>query len=266
MDRSPVVAGQFYPGHSSELEQMVAGFLPEEEKESALAVVSPHAGYIFSGSIAGSTFARVKVPKKILILGPNHHGLGHPAAVYPDGNWETPLGKTPIDTDLAARVLEQCPGATADEQAHSHEHSLEVQLPFVQYLNPQARIVPICLGHVPLDRLLQMGEAIGGIIASDREEILMVASTDMTHYESGEQARDKDMDAIERILDLDPEGLYSTVRERGITMCGVIPTVVMLAAARRLGASEARLVHYGNSGDVTGDQSQVVGYAGLIIR
>ncbi len=266
MNRVPVVAGQFYPDRAKELRQMIAGYLPGEEAESALAVVSPHAGYVFSGAIAGATFAKVKVPETVVILGPNHRGLGRSAAVYAAGSWETPLGKTPVDTEIAARVLQKCPGAEADDVAHSQEHSLEVQLPFIQYLNPQARIVPICLGHVSLKHLLQFGEALGEIIAGAGQDILLVASTDMTHYEPGSQAREKDMSAIERILDLDPEGLYQTVRDRGITMCGVLPTVVMMSAAKRLGASEACLVRYGNSGEVTGDQNQVVRYAGLIIR
>jgi AmmeMemoRadiSam system protein B len=225
----------------------------------------PHAGYVYSGAIAGETFARVQIPSRIVIIGPNHHGVGHPAAVFPAGSWLTPLGEAAVDGELADLLLAECPGLSADPSAHRFEHSLEVQVPFIQILNPQAAIVPICLGHLCLEDLLAIGKALGKVLTRFGQNVLLVASTDMTHYEPGDIARGKDRLALDRVLAIDPEGLYRTVCERRISMCGFMPTVMMLAAATELGATTARLVRYGNSGDVTGDQTEVVGYAGVIV-
>ena len=202
----------------------------------------------------------------MVILGPNHHGIGHQVAVYSCGGWDTPLGPVPIAEDLAGDILSSCPAAAADTLAHLHEHSLEVQVPFLQTLLPTVKIVPICLGRVPLDTLLALGDGLARAVAGRPQLPLIVASSDMTHYESGEEARRKDDLALQHVLALDPEGLYRTVRDERITMCGVLPTVVMLRAALALGATRADLVAYANSGDVTGDQRKVVGYAGVSVR
>jgi MEMO1 family protein len=266
MQRPPAVTGQFYPDQPEQLRQLVERLLVSSEPaRPALGVVSPHAGYLYSGAIAGATFAGVKAPSTAVILGPNHHGLGHPAAVFASGSWLTPLGETPVDRHLADRILRECPGVGSDALAHRYEHSLEVQLPFLQVLSPELSIVPICLSHAPLPELLALGESLGALLADSGDDVLVVASSDMTHYEPGETARGKDLKAIENILALDPEGVYRTVRDERISMCGVVPVVVMLAAARRRGAVRAQLVRYGNSGEVTGDQSEVVGYAGVIV-
>jgi hypothetical protein len=266
MQRQPAVAGQFYPGNTGTLRQTVHGLLPRQAKEmTAAGIVSPHAGYRYSGGIAGETFARVHVPQKVVLLGPNHHGIGHRAAVYASGSWLSPLGETLIDEDLAGRILLSCPVLAADTVAHSREHSLEVQLPFIQVRAPGATIVPICLGSLSLEELLALGEGLGKTLAETPEEVLIVASSDMTHYEEAETARTKDMRAIDRILELDAEGLFRTVRDGGITMCGVLPTVVMLGAVRFLGAVRGELVRYGNSGEVSGDHDAVVGYAGVVV-
>jgi MEMO1 family protein len=267
MKRKPVVAGQFYPEQPDTLRKMVRKYLsPPAEERPAIGIISPHAGYIYSGSIAGKTFAQVKVPDRVVILGPNHHGHGHPAAISSAESWLTPLGETAVDSELANLILKKCPDMVSDETAHRYEHSLEVQLPFIQIRAPESAIVPICLSHGPLDLLLDMGESLGNVLADYPGKVMMIASSDMTHYESGVIAREKDMRALDRILALDPKGLYRTVRDQRISMCGVVPVVVMLVAAKRLGAKTASLVHYGNSGDVTGDQSQVVGYAGVVIE
>lgn len=265
MIRQPAVAGRFYPGQSASLNKAVRDFLTKEQERKAFGIMVPHAGYVYSGAIAGEIFSRVIIPSRVVILGPNHHGFGQSAAVYASGSWLTPMGETIIDEELAADILKECPGTAADTAAHRYEHSLEVQIPFLQAKAPAAAIVPICLGHLPLDVLMTMGEALGRVIARCPEEVLIVASTDMTHFESGEIARKKDRRAIDRVLALDPEGLYRTVRDGRISMCGMIPTVVMLAAVKQLGATSAVLVRYGNSGEVTGDQTEVVGYAGVII-
>ncbi len=267
MQRHPAVAGQFYPGQSAPLLKMVEGFLapalPGNGK--AIGIVSPHAGYIYSGRVAGETFASVAVPESVVILGPNHRGHGSRAALFARGSWLSPLGEVNIDEELADSVLRHCPVVTVDEGAHLQEHSLEVQVPFIQARSPKARIVPLCLGMADLKTLLSLGEGLAEALKEGEGETLLVASSDMTHYEPAETARRKDMLAIDHILALDPEGLYGTVRDEGISMCGVVPTVVMLAAARKLGARQGRLVRYANSGEVSGEFSEVVGYAGVVI-
>jgi len=265
MVRKAAVADRFYPGDSRKLRALVRSLIPDSATRPALGVVAPHAGYVYSGAVAGETFSRIRVPDRVVILGPNHHGFGHPVAVYASGAWATPLGEVPVDAGFAARLLDNWPQAQVDETAHQFEHSLEVQVPFLQVRNPDVRIVPVCIGHLPLADLLQLGEGLAGVIAADAEPTLVVASSDMTHYEPGEVAREKDQRALDQVLRLDPEELYRTVRRDRISMCGVLPTVVLLAAARRLGLRSAELMRYGNSGDVTGDQREVVGYAGVAL-
>lgn len=266
MQRQSVVAGQFYPGRADELRRTVEGYLTGEQPPCpAIGMMVPHAGYVYSGAIAGQTFSRVEIPSTVVLLGPNHTGYGSQLAVFPSGSWSTPLGEAEIDAGLAARVIEECPGAKADDLAHRFEHSLEVQIPFIQVKSPTARIVPICVGHSNLDSLLAFGEALGRVLETTPGKILLVGSSDMTHYESAETARQQDMKALKKILELDPDGLYHLILTERISMCGVFPMVALLAAARHLGAIKGALVHYGNSGDVTGDQAEVVGYAGVII-
>lgn len=265
MLRQPAVAGRFYPGRAELLHLTLEKLLPAVDSVPALGAMVPHAGYVYSGAIAGATFARLTIPKSIVLIGPNHHGLGPAASLFADGSWLSPLGESPIDVSLAQQLLVRCPLLEADTLAHHLEHSLEVQLPFIQSRAPSTKLVPICLGHLSLPQLLELGSGIGAVLASTPGETLLVASSDMTHYEPGATARRKDLGALEFVLSLDPEGLYHHVRQEQITMCGVLPTVVMLVAAKVLGASRAELVQYGNSGDVTGDQSEVVGYAGVII-
>ena len=266
MLRSAVVAGQFYPGRKEALLQTVDALMASADLEKpAIALMSPHAGYVYSGGVAGRTFSGVKIPAEVIILGPNHHGRGHMAAVYASGAWETPMGQVKIAAGLAGRILAECPMTAEDTVAHRFEHSLEVQVPFLQFRAPETSIVPVCIGHMPLAMLLQLGDGLARAILSSKTTPLIVASTDMTHYECGSTARKKDFMALDRVLALDPEGLFKVVQENRISMCGVLPTVVMLQAAIALGAHDAELIAYSNSGDVTGDQSEVVGYAGVRI-
>jgi MEMO1 family protein len=267
MEREPAVAGQFYPADKEKLRTMLAAFMPRHENRKVFGVVSPHAGYIYSGGVAGRTFAQVQVPDQVIILGPNHHGVGHHAALYPGGFWQTPLGPVAIAAQLSNLLLENCPALAEDDRAHRFEHSLEVQVPFLQYLNPSVRLVPICLGRLDLQALLELGRQLGNCLKQQENlDVLLVASSDMTHYESAEQAQRKDHAAIEKICALDAEGLYRVVAERRISMCGVLPTVVLLQACKQLGARKASLVEYTNSAAVTGDQREVVGYAGMVIE
>lgn len=266
MHRTAAVAGQFYAGQKEALREQVSNFLQQKlEPQQAIGIMVPHAGYVYSGAIAGQTFGRVQVPDRVVLLGPNHTGYGAKQSVYPGGSWQTPLGDIPIDSCLAEQIIAGCGEATADELAHRYEHSLEVQVPFIQIKAPQARLVPVCLGHAPLQQLLDFGHCLGRLLAAQPEPTLLVASSDMTHFESADSARQRDMKALERVLALDAEGLYRLVTGEGISMCGVVPTVVMLAAARELGARKGTLVRYGNSGETTGDNAEVVGYAGVVI-
>lgn len=266
MARQPAVAGQFYTNDPyklrQELEEMVS-FTPEREK--AIGIISPHAGYIYSGGVAGRVYGAVSVPRDVIILGPNHHGFGARAALYPEGEWLFPTGPVPINSTLAMLINRHSPVVDIDPMAHDHEHSLEVQIPFLKYVRPDLRIVPLCLAFGDFAICKALGKGIAKAIKEYGEDVLIVASSDMTHYESAEAAREKDNLAIREVLDLNPEGLMKVCREKGITMCGVVPATVMLVAALELGAKRARLVHYANSGDVTGDNRQVVAYAAMTV-
>jgi len=266
MLRSPAVAGRFYPALESELQAELSQYLNPMDRVRALGVVSPHAGYMFSGRIAGETYSRVDIPDSVIVLGPNHYGTGASVAVWEGEGWQTPLGTMAVDNQLGYKLRELCPHAVVDDRAHRQEHSLEVQVPFIQVLNPDARLLPIALGAVSLSVLRHLGKALASLIRDSSQPVLIVASSDMTHFETSESASRKDHMALEHVLKLDPEGLFRTVREHQISMCGVLPVVAMLFAARELNAARATLVDYGNSGETTGDYQDVVGYAGVIVE
>ncbi len=266
MIRSPAVAGQFYPASSRELDREVRRLTPDiPDKIRAKGIIVPHAGYIYSGAVAGEVFSSVEIPDRNIIFCPNHSGIGAEAAIVSRGAWKMPWGEVPIDEELAGRLLAASLLLTDDPLAHSREHSLEVQLPFLRRFRESFRFVPIALGRLSPADCRSLGETVANVLRDDPAPPLLIASSDMTHYESDAAARKKDEKAIARILELDPEGLYRTVRSERITMCGVIPAMVVLFAALSLGATEARLIQYATSGDVSGDRSQVVGYAGLAI-
>lgn len=266
MDRAPAVAGRFYPSQPQELRDMIQGYLePRTAPEKALAVVSPHAGYIFSGAVTGKVLSRVAIPQRVLVMGPNHQGVGQKVAVMTRGAWQTPLGLVPLDQKLGQDIISRGL-ATEDDLAHQYEHSLEVQVPFLQCLREDLLLTPLCLSMLTYEDCERLGKDIAGAISDCPDPVLMVASTDMTHFESAQQAEAKDSRAIERILELDPRGLYDTVTSMHISMCGVLPTTVALVAALELGAKSAALVAYTNSGEVTGDLNDVVAYAGLVIK
>lgn len=265
MIRTPAVAGSFYPGAADALERAVRSLTFDSPgKIRARAVVSPHAGYAYSGAVAGALFSSVEIPERVVVLCPNHTGIGADAAVCGSGAWRMPWGDVPIDERLASRLLDSAPFLSDDPSAHRDEHSLEVILPFLHRFRQSFRLVPIALGHLPLDRCRALGEAIAHAIDAEADPVLVVASSDMSHYVPDEVARRLDRMAIERMLALDPQGLYDTVRSHRITMCGVLPATVALFAALSLGASEARLVKYATSGETSGDYEAVVGYAGLL--
>jgi AmmeMemoRadiSam system protein B len=267
--RHPAVAGRFYPGNGKSLRQEVRTYLsqaPAQTAVRALGCIAPHAGYMYSGHVAGAVFAALQIPELCLVLCPNHTGVGRPLAIVSDGSWETPLGEVPIDREFAAALKENCPLLYEDPSAHRSEHAAEVELPFLQTLQPHLKFVPIALGTGRFEALEQLGDAIANVIAAQTNPVLIVASSDMNHYESDAITRVKDNNAIEPILALDARALYDVVIQQHISMCGFGPAVAMLTAAKKLGATSTDLVKYATSGDVSGDRDQVVGYAGIIVR
>lgn len=266
MVREPSVAGQFYPGAASSLKKEVHKHLHEASKEKVIGVVAPHAGYMYSGPVAGSVYSAIEIPDTIVILGPNHTGAGKRFALYEKGAWNTPLGDVEIDSDLASDILKTCEYLELDTKAHVYEHSLEVQVPFLQCLKTDFKIVPIVLAGSDMAAYKNLGAGLAASITKLKKRVLIVASSDMSHHESQDAAKKKDKIAIDAILALDEERLIKDVEGKGISMCGYIPTAVMLIAAKALGAKEAKLIKYQTSGDVTGDYADVVGYAGLIVK
>lgn len=269
--REAAVAGRFYPANAQHLRAEIETFTTApaqaaaEPKITAIGCVVPHAGYVYSGAVAGAVYRRLKLPKRYIILCPNHTGQGEPLAIMSEGVWHTPLGDAHIDEELAAQLKSRFTLLREDAEAHRYEHALEVQLPFLQVLRPDFRFVPITVGTGHYEALSALGVSISAAVGEAGEPVMVIASSDMNHYESDEVTRIKDRRAIDRVLALDPRGLFDTVREHNISMCGFGPTVAMLTAARKLGATKAELIRYGTSGDVSGDRDMVVGYAGIAV-
>jgi MEMO1 family protein len=268
--RHAAVAGRFYPRDPDDLRTEARGYLDQAEvvdqaRLRALGCMVPHAGYVYSGDVAGAVFGRVEIPECCIVLCPNHTGVGRALAIMSEGAWETPLGAVAIDTELAGALKQAFPLLQEDSAAHRAEHAAEVELPFLQLRQPSLRFVPIALGTAQFEALEKLGHALAEVISTQKERVLIVASSDMNHYESDVVTRAKDHRAIERILLLDARGLYDVVRQQQISMCGFGPAVAMLTAARQLGAKSAELVKYGTSGDVSGDRNMVVGYAGVAV-
>ena len=267
MVRQPQVAGQFYPANPSVLREEIDKLLEKKEKkENALGVVSPHAGYAYSGRVAGACFSQVKLTKTVIILGPNHTGYGMPFSIMTEGTWQMPMGKVEIDASLAKNILKKSNYLQKDLEAHLYEHSIEVQLPFLQYNLAEVKIVPIVLSSADFATYDEIGKAIALALKEAKEKCLIVASSDMTHYEPEDAAKDKDHLAIQAILKLDGEELLRQIKKFNITMCGFGPVVCMLSATKELGASSARLMKYETSGKASGNYSSVVGYAGITVR
>lgn len=267
LKRHPAVAGYFYPSNSKELLQEIEEYMPVQTKIDAYGAVCPHAGYVYSGHVAGAVYSRLK-PKEIFILiGPNHTGYGSNVSLMSEGQWEIPLGKLYVEEGLAKKILETVHFASNDIQAHIYEHSLEVQLPFIYKVNPQAKIVPLTLKMLTLKDCLSLAQGIATAVKELRlsNKTIIIASTDMSHYLPDEIARRVDALAIEKIKDFDPKGLYNTVLENNISMCGFIPTVTMLYITKMLGAKEVQVIKYSTSAEVSRDYDKVVGYLGAIV-
>ena len=266
--RHPAVAGRFYPSDPEVLRKDIHGYLANSETTKpirALACIVPHAGYMYSGHVAGAIFAALEIPELCLVLCPNHTGLGRPLAIMSEGSWQTPLGNVFIDNSFATALKQRCPLLEEDSDAHRTEHAAEVELPFLQSLQPNLKFVPIAIGTSQFEALEQLGDAIADVIAGQPTSALIVASSDMNHYESDAITRVKDHSAIEAILNLDARRLYERVTRQHITMCGFGPAIAMLTATKKLGAKSAELVRYATSGDISGDRDLVVGYAGIIV-
>jgi hypothetical protein len=268
IDREPVVAGQFYAGRHDQWLSTVRSCMgegTERAQRTRLAMV-PHAGHVFSGEVAGRTLAQARLTDTVLLLGPNHTGMGAPLAVWPDGRWHLPGASLEVDAELAAAILAAEPSLTADRTAHAREHSLEVVLPFLWAKNPDMRIVPIAVGDPRPHKLAGAAAKIAEVLTALGREVCVVVSSDMNHFASDAKTRIIDQRALDRILALDPMGFYGTVREENISMCGVLPMTLGMHLANIQGAKKADLVAYATSGEVNGDLARVVGYAGVIIE
>lgn len=265
--RKPAVSGQFYPGNPSRLFEEIERLIdPDIDKQKAIGVVSPHAGLMYSGRVAGKVFSSVDIPESVIILGPNHTGCGPQASIMESGSWQMPMGNVNIDQDLAQAIILNSDILQSDISAQMLEHSIEVQVPFLQYFHSDIKIVPIILGGHSLSMCKSLAHAIVQGINSSDKDILIVASTDLTHYKSQTEANQTDYKVIDKILNLDARGLFDMVIQEGISMCGVIPVTTMILAAKEMKAQNATLVKYMTSGDISGDYNQVVGYAGIIIN
>jgi hypothetical protein len=264
--RMPAVAGHFYPDKAQILVKEIENYTRfAGEKTKALGCLVPHAGYMYSGHVAGAVFGRLELPRRFVIMCPNHTGVGQALAVMSEGEWLTPLGKVRLDSALAGTLKRNYDLLSEDSHAHLREHALEVQLPFLQNLLADFSFVPIAVGTSRYEVLDGLGVAIATAVEEAREPVLVIASSDMNHYESDEITRIKDRRALDRILELDPRGLFEVVTRQQISMCGFGPAIAMLTAAKRLGATRAQLIRYATSGDVSGERNMVVGYAGLAV-
>ncbi len=265
--RSPAVAGKFYPEQSDELKKTIACHLGDlsKIKQKAIGVVCPHAGFMYSGDVAGAVYSRIEIPETVILIGPNHTGRGENVSVMSEGIWSMPMGDVSVDEELATILCEETTLVKPNPSAHQFEHSLETQLPFLQYFKKNFRIVPICMKKVDFTFCKKLSEGIVKAIERFGRPVLIIASSDMTHFETHDAAKAKDKKAITKIENQDAFGLHETVRQEQISMCGVNPVTVMLLCAEKLGAQQAELIDYRTSGEVNGDKNRVVGYAGVIV-
>lgn len=267
MERAPVVAGQFYTADAEALRDEVRGYLAladETEQRPTLLAMVPHAGYVFSGPVAGKTLGEARLARRVVLLGPNHTGRGRSVALWNAGSWRYPGGALRVDDPLARALEAAGPHFTPDAEAHVMEHSLEVVVPFLAALDPQTTVVPVAVAENRLDALRAAGEALAEVLRDEQDPVSIVVSSDMSHFVSEQEAKRLDSLALEPALDLDPERLYDTVRSENISMCGVLPMTMALFAVRALGATGARLTGYATSAAAGGDASRVVGYAGIV--
>lgn len=274
--RPPVVAGSFYPGGRENLLKEIErcfkhplgpGSLPSEEKKTesrVVALISPHAGYVYSGPVASHGYlllSRAPKPSTVVVVGPNHQGIGTEVSIYPEGTWVTPLGGVEVDRDASYSLAQTSDVFSLDEASHRHEHSIEVQLPFLQYVLGSFRLVAVSMLDQSKNTSMKVGKALAGL--ARRSSVTVVASSDLTHYEPASTASEKDQELLSRITSLDVDELYTVLSGRRITACGFGPMACSMVVAKEMGAAEGRLLKYASSGDVTGDRGAVVGYASV---
>ncbi len=265
-DRLSACAGRFFPADQKELIEMLDKYIDRSiPKQKAIGVMCPHAGYVYSGMVTGKCLSSVEIPDCVIIMCPNHTGYGMPFSVWPNGYWKLPIGDVPIDTEMVDLILSNSRLISIDNTAHLQEHACEVQVPFLYYLNPNVKIVPIVVRNTTVSQYMELGHSIAQAIDASHRQVLILASSDMTHYEPHAQATRKDRMALDYIEKLDVEGLENKLTEKHITMCGDAPVSVMMAAAKELGATHGEVLQYRTSGDACGDYSSVVGYAAVIV-
>ena len=267
--RKPVVAGRFYPLSAKDLNKQIKDFsLNPKSKIDAISCMLPHAGYVYSGRVAVETVSSIQIKERVILLGPNHTGNGESCSIMTEGSWQTPLGIVNIDSIFAKKLLSSSRYLKEDSIAHRDEHSIEVELPILQYFKEDFKIVPIAFMTDNINILKEIGKEIAGAISQSgqKSNTIIIASSDMTHYESQSQAEEKDRAAINAMLKLDENKLLEEINRLDITMCGWAPAIVMLSAAKSLGAKSGKLVKYQTSADITKDTASVVGYAGMIFN
>ncbi|MCK5218998.1 AmmeMemoRadiSam system protein B [bacterium] len=267
MIRKPVVAGIFYESSPKALRAQVEKLWPHPQPQThpCLAAVVPHAGYIYSGRVAAGVYARLEPADTYILIGPNHTGRGERLALTAEDAWETPLGRVPMDKKLSQEILKHCEFIREDNLAHREEHSLEVQLPFLQMKGRPFSIVGLLIGTWDMKIIKGLGMAIAEAVGGTKQKVVILASSDMNHFENLEQTRRLDHLALQKVLALDPDGLMEIVSRENISMCGAAPAAAMLTAAREMGARNAAIVDYATSAEAGGDEERVVGYAGVII-
>ncbi len=261
--RRPVVAGLFYPKDREELWETLESICGvRKEKYNPKAILSPHAGYIYSGRVACGLFSSIKIKKTAILIGPNHRSVGHPLALYNGEIWETPLGNVSINTEISDK-LAMHPLFSYDNIAHAYEHSIEVQIPFLQYISEgRISIVPICVGDIGYNEAVEAGKVLADVL--EGRDAFIVISSDMSHYVPDEVARKEDGVLIRAMENMNTEELYTKAITYGISMCGLLPAVIGIEASKLLGAERGVLVDYATSGEVTGDYESVVGYCSMV--
>ncbi len=267
MLREAAVAGSFYPSAPEQLSRVVDGYLANTvNRRTARGVIVPHAGYVYSGHLAGEVLAQVRIPPQVILLGPNHHGIGPSISISSADAWVTPLGQVPVSGVLATAFKQHCTAAVYDQQAHLYEHSLEVMLPFLQRLRADIEILPVTLRSLSFGQCMGVAKALATVISCAKDDVLLLASSDMNHFLPAADNEKLDRLAIKAMTDYDPQALYEVVVEQHISMCGFHAAVIVMEAARLLGSQSCSLVDYAHSGLVNGDNSRVVGYAGLVLE
>ncbi len=273
--RRPAVAGAFYPADPRELKELIrASYLhrlgpgseppPEYLSSGVVPCLSPHAGYAYSGPVAAHTYLHVsslRKPELVVIVGPNHYGVGSGVATFKEGRWETPLGQVSVDEEAARKIVESTGIVDYDPSAHRMEHSIEVQLPFLQLIYGEFSLLPISLAFQDIETARTLGEGIATLL--EGRDAVLIASSDLTHYEAAEQARSKDSQLLKKVQEMDLEGFYGTLERLNVTACGYGAIASVIQACKKLGFKKGELLKYSNSGETTRDMNEVVGYASL---